>query len=69
MADVNNAETDPAYVIDAVIRVPDAATAEWVVRQLAALLADRADGARLDTAGIFTAEVYDAEATDGPAHA
>ena len=47
-------------VIEAVIRVPSPAVAEWVIRQLTALLADRADGARLDCAGIYSAEVYDA---------
>lgn len=50
----------PGYVIEAVIRVPDSATAEWVVRQVAALLAERTDGAALDCAGIFAANVYDA---------
>lgn len=48
------------HVIEAVIRVPDAETAEWVVRQVAALLTNRSDGARLDCAGIFTAAAYDA---------
>ena len=47
-------------VIEAVIRVPSPAVAEWVMRQLTALLADRADGARLDNFGIFSAEVFDA---------
>ena len=46
-------------VIEAVIRVPSPAVAEWVMRQLTALLADRADGARLDTFGIFSADDYD----------
>lgn len=53
--------SDTAYVIEAVIRVPDSDTAEWVVRQIAALLADRADGAHLDSFGIIESEAYDAE--------
>lgn len=48
------------YVIEAVIRVPDETTAEWVVLQIAALLADRTDGARLDRAGIFEASAWEA---------
>jgi len=47
-------------VIEAVIRVPSPAVAEWVMRQLTALLADRADGARLDCAGIYAASDFDA---------
>src|SRR3990167_5029013 len=47
-------------VIEAVIRVPSNQTAEWVIRQLVALLADRADGARLDNFAIFPAAVFDA---------
>ena len=47
-------------VIEAVIRVPSPAVAEWVIRQLTALLADRADGARLDCAGIYAASDFDA---------
>lgn len=53
-----NADTE--WVLEAVIRTPDAATAEWVLRQIVALLADRGDGARLDVAGFFEAEAYDA---------
>ena len=55
------------YVIEAVIRAPNAAAAEWVVTQLVALLADRADGVRLEAAGLFAADVYDAEPEAVPA--
>ena len=55
---------DPApaaeVVIEAVIRVPSNQTAEWVIRQLVALLSDRSDGARLDNFAIFPAGVFDA---------
>ena len=54
------APADTEVVIEAVIRVPSNQTAEWVIRQLVALLSDRSDGARLDNFAIFPAAVFDA---------
>ncbi len=53
-------------VIDAEIRVPDSATASWVVSQIKALLAERGDDCRLVAYGIYPAAVYDSPAAPDP---
>ncbi len=60
-ADIPDPAPAPEVVIEVTLRAPDNTNAEWVVRQIVALLADRADGVRLEDFAFIPAARYDSE--------